>query len=540
MPDPALSDAPDVPDLVALDLPERDEGTVRWCFADQLGPSFVDDPDGQVLLLETTSVFRRRVFHRRKAHLVLSALRHRAAELGDRVRYVKAGGYVDGLAAAGVSPEDPVSVCDPTSWAARRFVRRLVSGEVGPGAGSVRLVAARGYASSHADFAAWATGREQRRLLQDDWYRTQRVRHGILVEGDGQPVGGRWSFDEENRESPPRGATTLSDAVMSAPMTPMPEPWWPEEDDIDAGVREDLDHMEREGVRFVGEDGPRRFAVTAAEATTALAHFLEHRLDAFGPYEDAMLAGDRWMAHSLLSASINLGVLDPVDVARAAADRVQHGARLASVEGFVRQVIGWRDYVWQLYWHQGEGYRERDALQAGRPLPAWFADLDADRTVTARCLSDVLGSVREEGWAHHIPRLMVLGNWGLQHGYDPQALTDWFHRSFVDGYEWVMVPNVVGMSQHADGGVMATKPYASGGAYIDRMSDYCKPCRYDPKVRVGETACPFTAGYWAFVARHADLLGSNPRTSRAVAGLRRLGDREALLRQELDRGDAAP
>jgi deoxyribodipyrimidine photolyase-related protein len=305
----------------------------------------------------------------------------------------------------------------------------------------------------------------------------------------------------------------------------MPDPWWPEEDDIDAGVRDDLDRMEREGVRFLGEDGPRRFAVTAAEASVALEHFLAHRLDAFGPYEDAMLAGDRWMAHSLLSVPINLGLLDPVAVARAAEARLQHGARLASVEGFVRQVVGWRDYVWQLYWQQGEGYRERDALQAGAPLPSWFADLDPDRTVTAACLSDVLGSVREEGWAHHIPRLMVLGNWALQHGYDPQALTDWFHRSFVDGYDWVMVPNVVGMSQHADGGVMATKPYASGGAYIDRMSDYCGGCRYDPKVRVGDDACPFTAGYWAFVARHADVMGSNPRTSRAVAGLRRLSDR---------------
>lgn len=526
-------------DLVTLDLPGRDEGSVRWCFADQLGPHFVDDGT-DVVLVEALSVFRRRRFHRRKAHLVLSALRHRAAELGDRARYVRTDTYVQGLLKAGVGPDSPVSVCDPTTWAARRLVRRLASGEVGPGAGSVRVVAARGYASDHADFAAWAAERGSRRLLQDDWYRRTRRRLGILVEGDGQPVGGRWSFDEDNRERPPKGATTLSDAVMSAPLTPLPEPWWPEEDDIDAGVREDLDRMAREGVEFVGDDGPRRFAVTHAEATTALEHFLAHRLDAFGPYEDAMLAGDRWMAHSLLSAPLNLGLLDPVEVARAAEARLAEGARLASVEGFVRQVVGWRDYVWQLYWQQGEDYRDRNALDARRPLPAWFADLDADRTVRAACLSDALGSVREEGWAHHIPRLMVLGNWAMQHGYDPQAMTDWFHRSFVDGYDWVMVPNVVGMSQHADAGVMATKPYAAGGAYVDRMSDYCKPCVYDPKVRVGEDACPFTAGYWAFVARHADVMGANPRTSRAVAGLRRLADREAMLQQEVDRGDAAP
>ena len=533
-------DDPGTEALLGLDLPARADGTTRWCFADQLGDHFVDD-GSDVVLVETTSVFRRRVFHRRKAHLVLSAMRHRAAGLGDRARYVRAATYVEGLTAAGVSPESPVSVCNPTTWGARRLVRRLAEGQVGPGAGSVQVVRERGFASGHDEFDDWARGRGEKRLLQDQWYRRQRGRLGLLIEGDGQPVGGRWSFDEENRERPPTGVTTLSEAVTTASLTPLPEPWWPVEDEIDEEVRADLDRMVRDdGVQFVGEDGPRRFAVTTAEAGAALGHFLEHRLDAFGPYEDAMLAGDRWMAHSLLSVPLNLGLLDPVDVARAAEARLQHGARLASVEGFVRQVIGWRDYVWHLYWQQGEAYRDRDALGAGTPLPAWFADLDAEKTVTARCLSDVLGSVREEGWAHHIPRLMVLGNWALQHGYDPQAMTDWFHRSFVDGYDWVMVPNVVGMSLYADGGVMATKPYSSGGAYIDRMSDYCRPCRYDPKVRVGETACPFTAGYWDFVNRHADVMGANPRTSRAVAGLRRLTDREALLKQEADRGDAAP
>jgi deoxyribodipyrimidine photolyase-related protein len=479
-------------------------------------------------------VFRRRVFHRRKAHLVLSALRHRAAELGGRARYVRADGYVDALAEAGVDAEHPVSVCDPTTWASRRFVRRLADGDVGPGAGSVQVVAARGFAADHGEFARWVAERGRRRLLQDDWYRRQRSRLGLLVEPDGSPVGGQWSFDEDNRERPPRGARVLSDAVDVV------EPWWPQEDDVDAEVRDDLDRLEREGVRFVGEDGPRRFAVTATEARTALTHFLDHRLEAFGAYEDAMLAGDRWMAHSLLSVPLNLGLLDPVDVARAAADRLASGARLASVEGFVRQVVGWRDYVWHLYWQQGEDYRARNDLGAHEPLPDWFADLDPRGEVRAACLSDTLASVREDGWAHHIPRLMVLGNWALQHGYEPAAVTDWFHRSFVDGYDWVMVPNVVGMALHADGGVMATKPYAAGGAYIDRMSDHCGGCRYDPKVRVGETACPFTAGYWAFVDRHADRLGANPRTSRAVAGLRRLRDADALLAQERDRGPAAP
>lgn len=520
--------------MLGVDLPQDAPGTIRWCFADQLGSHFVDDADDGVLLVESTGVFRRRVFHRRKAHLVLSAMRHRAAELGRRARYVTADSYVDGLAQAGIGPDRPVSVADPTTWGARRLVRRLADGGVGPGAGSVHVVQARGFASDHAEFAGWVADRGRRRLLQDDWYRRQRTRLGLLVEPDGSPVGGQWSFDEDNRERPPRKVDTLSDAVDLA------DPWWPEEDEVDEQVRRDLDAMAADGVQFLGEDGPRRFAVTATEAQAALGHFLEHRLEAFGRYEDAMLSGDRWMAHSLLSVPINLGLLDPVDVARAAEARLAHGARLASVEGFVRQVVGWRDYVWHLYWQQGEDYRDRNDLRATSPLPAWLRDLDADGTVKAACLSDTLASVRVDGWAHHIPRLMLLGNWALQHGYDPQAMTDWFHRSFVDGYDWVMVPNVVGMALHADGGVMATKPYVAGGAYVDKMSDYCRPCVYDPKVRVGEDACPFTAGYWAFVDRHRDRLGSNPRTSRAVSGLDRLSDRDAVLAQEAERGDTVP
>jgi deoxyribodipyrimidine photolyase-related protein len=254
-----------------------------------------------------------------------------------------------------------------------------------------------------------------------------------------------------------------------------------------------------------------------------------------------MLAGDRWMAHSLLSAPLNLGLLHPLEVAGRAVAAYRAGeAPLAAVEGFVRQVVGWREYVWQLYWHLGEDYRHRNALEAHHPLPAWWEDLDAAGQVRARCLSDVLASVREEGWAHHIPRLMVLGNWALQRGYDPVALTDWFHRAFVDGYDWVMVPNVVGMSQHADGGVMATKPYVAGGAYVHRMSDYCGDCRYDPRQRVGERACPFTAGYWAFLDRHRDRFAGNARMRQALRGLDRLADRDDVRRQEARRGPGAP
>ncbi|MFD8804130.1 hypothetical protein ACFVZ6_00925, partial [Streptomyces sp. NPDC059597] len=315
----------------------------------------------------------------------------------------------------------------------------------------------------------------------------------------------------------------------------------PREDDIDAEVRADLDRWEQhDGIRFAGRDGPRRFPASRREALAALRRFTRHRLAGFGPHEDAMLAGDPVMSHSLLSSSLNLGLLDPAEAVDAAEDAWRSGhAPVHSAEGFVRQIAGWREYVWHLYWYFGEDYRHRNALRHHAPLPDWFADLDAD-AVTARCLATALAQVRDTGWTHHIPRLMLLGSHALQQGWDPAAVTDWFHRSFVDGYDWVMLPNVVGMSQYADGGRMTTKPYTSGGAYIHRMSDLCDGCAYRPGDRTGERACPFTTGYWSFVHRHRAVLAGNPRTARAVQGLDRLGDLDEVLRTQRGGGGGAP
>ena len=248
-----------------------------------------------------------------------------------------------------------------------------------------------------------------------------------------------------------------------------------------------------------------------------------------------MMGADWAMAHSLLSVPLNLGVLHPLDVVHAAEAAYRSGAApLAAVEGFIRQILGWREYMWQLYWHFGPDYLDNNSLDAHTPLPDWWTGLDAD-AVDAECLSQALAGVRDRGWAHHIQRLMVLGSHGLQRGYHPRELSDWFASAFVDGFAWVMPTNVIGMSQHADGGLLATKPYTSGGAYINKMSNHCRSCRFDPKKRLGEDACPFTAGYWAFVDRHQDLLAANMRTSRAVSSMKRLGDLEAVLEQERHR-----
>jgi len=484
---------------------------MRWLFGDQLGPHFLDDTDADVLLIESTAVLRRRRFHRQKAHLVLSAMRHRAVELGERCTYLRTDTYGSGLAEIA----GPLEVIQPTSWAALHLVDRLADER------DVERLPARGFGASRAEFTAWADGRGRKRLLMEDFYRDNRRRIGLLMDG-AEPVGGRWNFDAENREPPPKGHRTLG----------LPEPVWPGEDDIDTAVREDLDRLEGEGVQFLGEDGPRLFAATRAEALAALADFVGHRLPDFGRYEDAIMSEDRWMAHSLLSVPLNLGLLEPVEVARAA-ERAYHDgtAPLAAVEGFVRQVIGWRDYIWHLYWHLGEDYRTHNQLNQRRSIDDWFAALDPAGT-DAACVRSALTSVRETGWTHHIPRLMVLGNYALQHRWKPQQVTDWFHRAFVDGYDWVMVPNVVGMSQHADGGILATKPYTSGGAYINTMSDHCGDCRFDPKKRVGENACPFTGGYWRFLHRHREEFAANPRMGQMVRGLDRLKDLDQVLAEE--------
>ncbi len=498
---------------------DRSQPAFHWLFGDQLGPHFLR-PDSELVMIESRGVFRRRRFHRAKAHLMLSAMRHRAAELGDRVRYVQADTYRDGLAQA--VGDAQVTVHHPTSHAALGFVRGLRQVEVLP---------PRGFLVQPEAFSRWAESVRGGRLRMEDFYRRVRREHDLLMDGD-QPAGGKWNLDAENREPPPKGTAAL----------PVPPPYRPREDAIDEQVRADLDRWERSGdVSFVGRDGPRRFPAGRAEARRALRAFVTRRLPTFGRWEDAMLAGDWTMSHSMLSASLNLGLLDPAECVEAAEAAYRAGeAPLNSVEGYVRQVAGWREYMWNLYWYLGPGYRDSNALGHRAPVPDWFADLDAD-AVQARCLSTTLAQVRDRGWVHHIPRLMVLGNHALQRGWDPAAVTDWFHRCFVDAYDWVMLTNVIGMSQYADGGRVTTKPYASGGAYINTMSDLCGPCAYRPAERTGERACPYTAGYWEFVHRHRERLAHNHRTARAVKQLERLGDLDDVLRNARRRDpDAAP
>ncbi len=497
---------------MAMTTPVASADTPLWLFADQLGPRVHGGEHARrpILLIEADSALRRRRSHRQKLHLILSGLRHAAADLGDRATLIRAATYTEALRSYG----RPVLVHEPTSHAAEAFVHRLRRDGL-----VADVLPAATFALSRNDFRQWAGDRTRFRM--EDFYRQQRRSFGVLMDGS-EPVGGRWNFDADNREPPPKGRARLDVAP----------PYRPDEDGIDAQVRRDLDAMDLD---TVGVDGPRLFAVTPAEAEAALRQFITHRLPTFGRYEDAMLGDDWAMAHSLLSVPLNLGVLHPLDAVHAAEQAYRDGtAPLAAAEGFIRQILGWREYMWQLYWHFGSDYLERNHLGADTALPDWWARLDAD-AVEAECLRQALAGVRTRGWAHHIQRLMVLGSHALQRGYRPRELSDWFAASFVDGFAWVMPTNVIGMSQYADGGQVATKPYTSGGAYISKMSDHCGHCRFDPKKRLGPDACPFTAGYWAFTHRHADLLAANMRTARAVSSMNRLSDLDAVLEQERHR-----
>lgn len=380
------------------------------------------------------------------------------------------------------------------------------------------ILPARGFCSSFEQFES-AIGK---RLRLEDFYRNQRRRLNVLMRGQ-EPEGDQWNFDHENRKSPPKSGLGLPYFEIV-------------EDELDQRVRATLDALEKSGkAKFIGRDGPRKAPGSHQEALLALEHFIEHRLPLFGPYEDAVLEDEWVMAHSMLSAAMNLGLLDPLYVVERVEAAYRSGfAPIESAEGFIRQVIGWRDYVWHLYWRFGEEYLDSNFLDATGEIPVGWLDPSPEVT-EARCVSESLRAVRDNAWAHHIQRLMILGNVALQAGFNPRQTNDWFVDAFIDGTPWVMPANVIGMTLFADGGRMSTKPYAASGSYINRMTNHCRSCKFDPSVRVGEKACPITAGYWSFLEGSRKQLGGNHRLAQSYANLDRLKDITETLAQHRSR-----
>ncbi len=481
--------------------------TTVWVLGDQLSfdtTAMVDaHPDThRILIVESEAKLGQRRWHVQRAHLIITAMRRFAEtcrERGFQVDHRRAPTFTDGFHAH-VREHAPAHVVamEGTGRAGRELMASL----------GVELLRSNQFLCHPSDFAEWAAGRRQ--LKMEDFYRWQRRRLGYLMDGD-EPTTGRWNYDAENRERPPKDGRNHWPAPLTTPL-----------DDLDHAVLADLPDT----VWGAAPDGV--WATSRDEALRRLDHFVTEVLPRFGPHEDAMLTASWHLAHSLLAAYMNIGLLHPREVC----DRVEAAYRagevpIASAEGFIRQVIGWREYVWGIHWLWGPEYAASNVLRAHRPLPPVFTGAPT----AMRCLATTLGTLHDHGWAHHIERLMVLGNLSLLAGVDPAELTEWMWAGFVDGAEWVMVPNVVGMALHADGGRMATKPYAAGGAYIDKMSDFCKGCAFDRTKRTGPTACPFTTLYWDFIARHTQRFAHNPRMAQQVRAAERLGDLAAVRRK---------
>jgi len=520
--------------------------------------------EARVLLVESESLLQQGL-HRQKLVLLWSAMRHFGAELraaGWEVDHREAPRFSAALADWQAEHSiDELHLMEPADRHWRPSIERSwgrISAARGATASTLGLVwhPSNAFLWSRDDFAAWA-GR-YRQLRMEFFYREGRRRFGVLMEpasaaagqeapqaqADGdrqlagtkratskapkgaksapepQPLGGQWNFDQLNRKAPPAGLQG-------------PEPLLFAPDAITNAVIAKVERLDSERRAegqppLPGLSSPFGWGVTRQQALAVVEHFIATRLDGFGPYQDAMVSGQPTLWHSLLSPYLNLGLLHPLEVIRRLEIAgLERDSPLAGLEGVIRQILGWREYTHGLYHWFGPGYSAHNHFGADAPLPAWLERLEPSGMA---CVDTVLAELHINAYAHHIQRLMVLANWGLIAGLNPQAFTAWFSRLFIDGFDWVMQTNVLGMGLFADGGLLASKPYASSGNYIRRMSNYCRGCRYDVKSRSGPKACPFNALYWDFLMRHQELLAVNPRMALMLRQLERIptAERQAI------------
>ena len=468
---------------LAFDHLHRDFGALKQA----------NSKDDVIALVESARMTTGRNWHKERLFFLISSARHFAQSLreeGFTVEYIKAATTIDGLKIISDKYKAlPIICAEPSSF--RQFVALKEYG--------VSFVENDFFLTPRSIFHSWAS--EQKSYLMESFYRKQRTRLNILMDGK-EPIGGAWNFDKENRLPPPKeyeGPPYLEH----------------QRDEIDREVGVELGHALT-----------TTWATTRTGALAQMKNFFDSHFAEFGPLEDAMTTENWALHHSLLSPYLNNGLLHASEVIQAATDAFHSGkVPIESAEGFIRQIIGWREYVNGMYWFLGPDYRNNNELEAERPLLPLFTDPNKTQM---NCIKETVSDINERAWVHHIPRLMLLSNLALVTGTNPQEFLEWMREVFIDASEWVMVPNVIGMGVHADGGRMMTKPYAAGGAYISRMSNYCKPCKYDPKLRTGENACPFTTLYWDFLDRHKETFAKNHRMSQQVFGLNRLKDLSEL------------
>lgn len=460
-----------------------------WILGDQMSHAAVQQlAPRRVLLIEAYELGRTPPMHPQKLVLFFSAMRHFAQELranGREIIYLQSETLAEALGQFfQAHPGATLAQIRPADYGFAERAGTIVEGL----GGAYHLLPNRLWLLQPEEFDRWAGNRKTYRL--EYFYRFMRQRTGYLMQG-GQPVGGAWNYDIENRKAPPLGYQPppprrfVPDALTLAAITT---------------VRE----------RFQGHFGVLEgfeWPVTRQQALEALEDFVQHRLAAFGPYQDALVEQSWSLHHSLLSPALNLGLLHPAEVVeRALAEYEKGGIPLASIEGFVRQIIGWREYIYHVYRREMPRLLEANQLQASRPLPPLFWGAPT----RMRCLSTVIERIRQRGYAHHIERLMVLANFALLYGVEPQALNAWFMAAFVDSAHWVMVPNVLGMGVFASP-ILSSKPYAASGKYIARMGNHCQHCAFKVAETLGEWACPFNSLYWDFMVQHRPLLEGNPR-----------------------------
>ena len=446
--------------------------------------------------------------HKKKIAFLFSAMRHFAEELraaGWTVDYVRldqpesTGSFrgeveraVDRLAA------DRIVVTEPGEWRVLESMQTWAETFARP----VDILEDSRYIATREAFQAWASGRKQLRM--EYFYREMRRNTGLLMEGD-QPAGGKWNYDSENRKP------AKADLSMPAPLRTPP-------DDITKDVLALV--SDRFNDHF-GDLEPFWFGVTRAQAQAALDYFIDNALANFGDYQDAMLEGEKFLYHSLLSLYLNAGLLDPLEICQRAEQAYRGGlAPLNAAEGFIRQIIGWREYVRGIYWLKMPGYVDLNFFENKRDLPEFYWTAETEMA----CMKAAISQTKEAAYAHHIQRLMVTGNFALLAGIDPKQVHEWYLAVYADAYEWVELPNTLGMSQFADGGVLGSKPYAASGNYINKMSDHCKHCSYDVKQKTGPQACPFNPLYWDFLHRNRDRLNGNPRMAQMYRTWDRMSD----------------
>lgn len=492
-----------------------------WILGDQLLPdhpalaaaeAITARENVRVLLVQSMARVRKLPYQRKKLALLFSAMRHYAQELreqGYHVKYLIAPTFGAALQEhMDTHHPDRLITMAAADWHGRSFQNTLADRLKLP---VTVLPNAQFLSERHNPYPDAGPGQ---RVVQEYFYREMRRHFDVLMDGD-DPVGGEWNFDRQNRQPLP--------ADRQPPAPPAFEP-----DEITQEVMAEVAQMP--GIGTVEGFG---LAVTRRQALAAFGNFIAHRLAEFGPYEDAMTQRHATLYHSLLSPYLNIGLLQPMELIRAA-ERAYHDGRspINSVEGFVRQILGWREYMYWQYWRLGPQMKQLNAWGAERPLPDFFWSGDTEMN----CLRHAIGRALHDGYTHHIERLMLLCNFAVLAGLHPAAVNDWFQAAYIDAYEWVMLPNVIGMGLNADGGLTATKPYIASANYINKMSDYCGGCRFNKNKRHGTDACPFNFLYWNFLLEHETTLRANPRLGRNVLGLRHLdqGERTAVGAQAQD------